>query len=123
MGGVLSAPIATYRDLIVWRRAVDLAAEVGDVAASLSPGAAPLRSQLERAASSVAANIAEGHGRHGRVDYLRHLSIAHGSLNELETHLTIAGRTGHIDPAAVASLLAHSADVGKLLAALIRSLR
>ena len=46
-----------------------------------------LAAQLRRTAVSIAANIAEGFGRLARGDYLRHLSIACGSLREIETHL------------------------------------
>ena len=54
---------------------------------------AHLRSQLQRAASSIALNLAEGRGRHGRNDQLRFFHIAMGSVRECQAILTLAQLT------------------------------
>ena len=119
----MSARIDSYRDLVVWQQAMDLA-----VAAYQTTRSWPkeelysLTSQVRRAASSVPANIAEGFGRENRGSYQQFLRIAQGSLKELETHLLIAQRVGIASREAVAPLLAHSECVGKLLRLLIRKL-
>ena len=82
-----------------------------------------LKSQIERAAVSIPANIAEGHGREHLGDYLRHLSIAAGSVAELETHLLIARRLSLVTESDVASAFEMLAEVGKMLAGLTKSLR
>jgi four helix bundle protein len=81
-----------------------------------------LTSQLQRAASSVPANIAEGQGRVHRGDFVHHLSVARGSLMELETHLQIANRLGYLRASEFDPLWARCQDVGRLLNGLIRSL-
>ena len=81
---------------------------------------AGLIAQIERAAGSIAANIAEGSGRRTRPDYLRHLSIANGSLLEVETHLLRAAGAGLIKPSDLAQVLATSAETGRLIAGLMR---
>lgn len=78
---------------------------------------------MERAAVSVPANIAEGAGRRSRADFLRHLSIANGSLRELETHLMLAERLRLVPGDEIASALAIASETGRLLAGLLRSLR
>ena len=78
---------------------------------------------MQRASVSVAANIAEGSARLHRGDFLRHLSIARGSLNELETHLEIGRRLGYARDQQT-SVLSELADhVGRMLTALMRQLR
>jgi len=78
--------------------------------------------QLTRAATSVPANIAEGHGSRHRSVYLNHLSIARGSLMEFETHLLLAERTGMLSSRQTREALDQSQVVGMLLNGLIRSL-
>ena len=78
--------------------------------------------QIRRASASVPANIAEGNGRRTRPDYLRHLSIANGSLLELESHLLLAERLRIVDAARLARAADLSGHVGRMLHGLIRSL-
>ena len=85
-------------------------------------GPAGLAAQIQRAACSVPANIAEGCGRRTRPDYLRHLGIANGSLLELETHVLLASELRLVSPERSVEVLTVSADVGRMLAGLIRRL-
>jgi four helix bundle protein len=119
----VAAPIRSYRDLKVWQRLMELA-----VACHLLTRDFPKRNaiglvaQIERAAGSVPANIAEGSGRRSRGDYLRFLAIANGSLLELESHLLLAGRLSFVKPPDLTRVLAISSEVGRMLAGLIRKL-
>jgi four helix bundle protein len=79
--------------------------------------------QLRRAAVSLPSNIAEGHGRSRTGDYLRHLSIAVGSLMELETQVQIASRLGYVSAEHEKGLLESSTVLARMLAGLIRALR
>ena len=63
-----------------------------------------LTSQLRRAAISIPSNVAEGQGRRTTLDFLRHVSIAYGSLLELETQILIATRLGYLIPESVKTL-------------------
>jgi len=82
-----------------------------------------LTGQTRRAAVSVPANIAEGQGRTGSKEFAHHLSIAKGSLHELETLLLIALDLGYIDGAACDALLAQTGEVARLIGGLLRRLR
>ena len=82
-----------------------------------------LTAQLRRAAVSVPSNIAEGRGRFGLGRFLYHLSVATGSLMELETQLLIAARLGYLKPEQARTLLDTLREVRRLLAAMVRALR
>ncbi|HVE80149.1 MAG TPA: four helix bundle protein, partial [Gemmatimonadaceae bacterium] len=111
-----------YCQLRVWRRAMDLAELAHAVATRLPPMASSLRSQIQRAAVSVPSNIAEGSGRGSRGDFLRHVSIAFGSLRELETQLMLAARFGYVQSHLVAPALDLANEVGRMLSGLSRSI-
>ncbi|RWN26503.1 MAG: four helix bundle protein [Mesorhizobium sp.] len=113
----------SYKDLLVWEQAMDLAVAVyGATKSWPKEELYGLTSQVRRSATSVPANIAEGYGREIRGSYLQFLRIAQGSLKELETQLLIAERIGIAPKATSGPLLASPESVGKLLRLLIRKL-
>lgn len=82
-----------------------------------------LASQLQRAAVSIPANIAEGRERQYTKEFLQHLSIAYGSLAEMETIIQIAARLKYIDVNQLKQVLDKTAEVGRMLNGLRRSLK
>ena len=82
-----------------------------------------LANQLRRSASSIPANIAEGAGRCNTGEYLQGLSVALGSLRELETQLILASRLRYTPPEESSVALARAEEVGRMLYGLMRSLR
>ena len=116
--------MASYRDLLVWRKAMDLA-EGAYSLAKLMPKTEQFRltAQLLRAAVSVPANIAEGRARTGKREFLNFLSIASGSLAETETLLMLTVRTGLLAKAEVVPVFRTAEEVGRMLTALKQTLR
>ena len=86
----------THKDLDVWKKSIDLVV-LADKICEKFPAHEKygLISQLQRAAVSVPSNIAEGAGRNSTKEYIRFLSMAQGSLRELETQLIIADKLGY----------------------------
>jgi len=123
MSATRFAPIHNYRDLIVWQKAMTLAVRAYAIAGQLPRSELyGLSSQIRRAAVSVPANIAEGHGRLHRAEYRHHAGIANGSVTELETEVVLAERLGYVSGTEVAAFLEASAEVGKMLNRLVRVL-
>jgi four helix bundle protein len=115
--------VKSYRDLMVWQKAMDLVIE-GYRLTKLLPKSEMfgLAAQIQLAAVSIPANIAEGHGRHHLGDYLRHLSIATGSIMELETHLLIIGRIYDLSRE-VQNALVMTDELSRMLSGLTRKLK
>ncbi|MGO8816539.1 MAG: four helix bundle protein [Terriglobia bacterium] len=112
-----------YRDLKVWQKSMDLVVESYRLAKFLPKSETfGLTSQIQRAAVSIPANIAEGHGREHLGDYLRYLSIANGSLMELETHILIMQRLYTIGSEAQTALVMTD-ELGRMLSGLTKSLK
>jgi len=112
-----------YSELQVWEKAMELVTHVYQLT-----GGFPVEekfgliSQLQRAAVSIPANIAEGHGRKSTGAYLNHISIANGSLMEVETLIQIASRLGFLTQQQVMDTLSRADEIGKMLSGLHRSL-
>ena len=89
-----------HRDLKAWQQAIELVTMVYAATSSFpSTEKFGLANQLQRAAVSVPANIAEGFARTGTKELLHFLSIASGSLSELDTLIEIATRLDYLNNA------------------------
>jgi four helix bundle protein len=115
--------IKSYRDLRVWQAAIDLVEAIYRLGRGFPKHEMfGLTGQMQRAAVSVASNIAEGHAREHRKEFLHHLSIAQSSLAELETHVEIAAHLGYSRPTRFEPILVQSSALGKQLYALRNAL-
>lgn len=111
------------RDLQAWQTAMDLTIACYGLTKDFPKDERyGLTAQLRRSAISIPSNIAEGRGRRGIRGFLYHLSVANGSLMELETQLLIGIRLRYIDQRAAETILKQLAHVRQLLAGLIRAL-
>ncbi len=116
--------IANYKDLKVWQKGRTLVKDVYTLSQPFPETERwGLTSQLRRAIISVPSNIAEGHSRSGTNDYIRFLSIAIGSLAEVETQLILACDLGYSSDAETSSILDSVAELQRMLHALRRNLR
>ena len=115
--------VKNYRELIAWQKSMDLVEEIyRDSKSFPREELYGLTSQIRRAGVSIPSNIAEGQGRRTTPDFLRHLSIAYGSLREVETQILIAGRLGYVAETTVERLMDRTGEVGRLLNGLMSSL-
>ncbi|ESX05640.1 hypothetical protein X769_02375 [Mesorhizobium sp. LSJC268A00] len=116
----MTGKINSYKDLIVWQQAMDLAVSTYSLTKTWPKEELyGLTSQIRRSATSIPANIAEGYGRDNRGSYQQFLRIAQGSLKEFETHLQIAQRIGVATHGQAEHLLLAAEAIGKMLRQLI----
>jgi four helix bundle protein len=113
-----------YQDLVAWQKSMELVTAVYRIARDWPHEEQyGLTSQVRRAAVAIPSNLAEGHGRSGRREFAHHVSIAYGSLCELETQLLIAQRLDYSNAEATKSLMNRIAEVRRLTSGLLRSLQ
>src|SRR6266550_3581702 len=115
--------VKNYQELIAWQKAMDLVEDVYRASREFPREEIyALTSQIRRAAVSIPSNIAEGQGRRTTADFLRHLSIAYGSLCEVETQTLIAQRLEYLGQGKVEQVLNRASEVGRILNGLMASL-
>jgi four helix bundle protein len=123
MGGC-AIEISSYRDLKVWQEARLIAERVYGLTAGLPKEEVyGMTSQIRRAAASVEANIAEGHGREQSGSFVQFLRMAQGSLKELETHLLPVLRVELAASSDTEPVLDRCDELGRMLRSLIRSIQ
>jgi four helix bundle protein len=118
-----SPQIKSFRELRVWQAGMDLVEQIYRLTQTF-PAAEMygLTSQMRRASVSIPSNIAEGHTREYRKEYLYHLSVAQASLAELQTQVEIAQRLTYLTPASAQPVLNQSMALSKQLYALRNAL-
>ena len=89
--------VTSFKDLKVWRKAFDLSLRVYRITAGFPKSEMHgLVNQMRRSSVSIVGNIAEGHARRHRREYLQFLNVAYASAAELETYLLLAKELGYI---------------------------
>ena len=114
--------VCDYRDLEVWKQAMELCEFVYALVRKFpQEEKRSLGDQLRRAVVSIPSNIAEGNGRDSRSEYARFLSIARGSLFEVQTRLELASRFGYITKSEIPASTIDG--ISRMLITMIRKLR
>ena len=114
----------SYRELKVWQLGMQLAKDVYLLTQRFPKHEVyGLSSQLQRAVTSISANLAEGHAKDSTKDFPRHISIAQGSLAETETHLLLAESLDYLQPNCLAGILDKCAEERRMLSGLRRKLK
>ncbi len=113
----------SHRDLRVWDKAISLVLEVYRITEAFPRSERfGLTSQLRRAAVSVPSNIAEGHSRSTRGEYKNSLSIARGSVAEVEAQLSLGEKLGYVEASVLVTALDHCDAISRMITNLKRAL-
>lgn len=116
--------VGGFQRLAAWQKSMDLVEAVyRETRTWPREETYGLVSQARRAAISIPSNIAEGHGRSGAREYAHHVSIAYGSLSELETQVLIAHRLGFTQDDQITTLMATIVEVRRITRGLLNSPR
>ncbi|GHV01482.1 four helix bundle protein [Clostridia bacterium] len=116
--------VVYYRELKVWQKAMDLAKEVYRITFKLPKNETyALANQMQRAAVSIASNIAEGQSRNSTKEFVNFLSIARGSKAELETQLLLCREIGYLADTDIETAMGLLAEISKMIASITKALK
>jgi four helix bundle protein len=116
--------ITSFRDLLVWQKAVTLAVDCHQVARRFPREEQQvLGYQIRKSGVSIPSNIAEGFSRHSTAYYIQHLWMAHASEAELETQIEIARRVSIVNAHDAAALTTNAQEVARMINGLAGSLK
>ncbi len=120
----MDSEIRSYKDLIIWKKAIDLVVDIYEIAKRFPREELyALSDQIKRSAVSVPSNIAEGQSRQHTGEFKQFLYIALGSLAELDTQLIIANRLGYMDSKDHELLSTRITELRKMIFSLISKLK
>ena len=116
--------LSNYKELSVWQKSFAITLKIYTITDNFPKHELyGLTSQIRRASVSIPSNIAEGYSRNHIKEYLQHLSIAYGSLSELETQLLLAKALKYINEEHAETLFNEIAEIGRMLYGLKNSLK
>lgn len=119
----MAEKLTSFEQLIVWQKSAELAVQIYKITKHFpSAEKFSLTDQVQRCATSVSANIAEGFGRLGKNEKLQFYNIAYGSLLETKSHLLIAQKIGYVKPEEIENVILLITDIQKLINASRKSL-
>ncbi|MDD5507559.1 MAG: four helix bundle protein [Bacteroidales bacterium] len=114
----------TYRDLVVWQKAIELVTLIYKITKPFPEDEKySLVSQIRRAAVSIPSNIAEGYGRKHTNDCSRYLQISIGSVFELQTQLIISKILNYVDNEQYNNIENKTREIERMLSSLISKIK
>jgi four helix bundle protein len=115
--------IKSFRDLNIWQKGIDLVKDIYKETQNFPRQEIyGLTNQIRRAAISIPSNIAEGHIRQHRAEFRQFLSVALGSLAELETQIVISRELNYISTEKSLNVIDQMGSLGKMIRGLIKKL-
>jgi len=113
-----------FRELVVWQKSISFVVKIYEITRNFpNEEKFNLVTQMQRAATSIPSNIAEGAGRNTNVSFKHFLTIAIGSAHELETQIIISKQLGYIYEDSCENFVSELNGIQKMLYALHNSLQ